>query len=596
VAVGSWKREAGAGVRGARDRARDLRALADSPFDVVVIGGGIAGACTAWDAALRGLRVALVERGDFGGATSSHSLKVAHGGIRYLQHLDVARLRESCRERSAFLRIAPHLVRPLPFLVPTRGRGLGGQTAFRAALGALGVLSADRNRGLADPDRRIPGGTVLSREELLARHPDLAELGFDGAGVFWDGQFLNPPRLVFSIVRSALEAGAAAANHCEATGLALRAGALEGVEAVDRLSGERFTIRTRLAVNAAGPYAEELLQACGVIDRPRTPLSRDLAVVVPRNLVGEAGLALQTRYRDPDALLSRGNRHLFLAPWRHATLIGVHSRIFAGAPSRLRVDEAEVQGFLDEINEARPALGLDLGDVSFVHAGLLPAGGEEGANVSFGKRSLLVDHAQTGGPAGLVTIMSVRFTMGRAVAEAAVDHALRRLGRTHAACQTAETPVHGGAIAGVARFVADAVAARPAGIHPDSARHLAESFGSTWRSVLASAGADPAQTVGGSSVLAAEIRHAVLHERAETLADVVLRRTDLGTAGWPGDAVAADCAAILAELLGWDEPRVEEEIDALRAHYPRWQLSPQAAHEAQAGEARALGLLAGSAA
>jgi glycerol-3-phosphate dehydrogenase len=574
VAVASSKLEAGArGRRGPTDRARDLRALADSCFDLVVIGAGIAGACTAWDAALRGLRVALVERGDFGGATSSHSLKVAHGGIRYLQHLDLVRLRESCRERSAFLRIAPHLVRPMPFLVPTQGRGLGGRAAFRAALFALRTLTPDRNRGVSDPDRRIPDGGILQREELLARHPDLARRGFDGAGVFWDGQFLNPPRLVFSIVRSALEAGAAAANHCEATGLAVRAGAVEGVEVVDRLSGERFTIRARLVVNAAGPYAEELLVACGVLDRPRTPLSRDMAVVVPRNLVGDAGLALQTRYRDPDAILSRGNRHLFMTPWRHATLIGVHSRIFDGEPSRLCVGEAEVQGFLDEINEARPALDLALDDVSFVHAGLLPAGGSEAdSNVSFGKRSVLVDHAQTGGPAGLVTIMSVRFTMGRAVAEAAVDHALRRLDRKPAPCQTAETSVHGGAIEGVARFVEDVVATRPSGIRADSARHLAEGFGSVWRSVLASAGADPSETVGDSPVLAAEIRHAVLHERAERLADVILRRTDLGTAGWPGDEVVEACGGILAGLLGWDARRLRAEIAAVREHYPPWQM------------------------
>jgi glycerol-3-phosphate dehydrogenase len=281
-----------------------------------------------------------------------------------------------------------------------------------------------------------------------------------------------------------------------------------------------------------------------------------------------------------------------MVPWRHATLIGVHSRIFDGPPSGLRVCEAEVQGFLDEIHEARPALGLGLGDVSFVHAGLLPAGrGEAGSNVSFGKRSVLVDHAGTGGPAGLVTIMSVRFTMGRAVAEAAVDHALRRLARKAPPCRTAETPVHGGAIEGVARFVEDAVAARPAGMRPESARHLAESFGSAWRSVLASAGADPSQTVGASPVLAAEVRHAVLHERVERLPDVILRRTDLGTAGWPGDAVVEACGAIVAELLGWDAVRLRAEIAELREHYPPWQMSRLDPREERAGEPPRPGLL-----
>jgi glycerol-3-phosphate dehydrogenase len=585
----SSKREAGAGRRGGSTRSRDLGRLADSSFDVLVIGGGIAGACTAWDAALRGLRVALVERGDFGGATSAHSLKVAHGGIRYLQHVDLVRLRQSCRERSTFLRIAPHLVRPMPFYVPTAGHGLSGKEAFRAALLALGVFTADRNRGLRDPDRRIPVGGIVSREALLERFPDLASRETSGAGVFWDGQFLNPPRLIFSIVRSALEAGARAANYCEVVGLVTDAREVRGVEVVDRFSGERFQIRARTVINAAGPFAEELLVRFGLAAGTRTPLSRDLAVVVPRDLVGGAGLALQTRHRDPDAILSRGNRHLFMVPWRHYTLIGVHSRIWNGPPSGLRVSEAEVQTFLDEIREARPGMALALDDVSFVHAGLLPAGEGEGldSNVSFGKRSVLVDHARHGGPGGLVTIMSVRLTMGRAVAEAAVDLAFRRLGVEPPRCRTAQTPVHGGGIERIASFVEEAIAARPRGIRPESARHLAESFGTAWRSVLASAaGSDPGATVGSSAVLAAEVRHAVEHELAVTLADVILRRTDLGTGEYPGDDVVEDCAVILAGMLGWDARRLRSEIDAVREAYPAWRLPrPAAAAVGRAAEA-----------
>jgi len=187
---------------------RDLSTLAAGEFDLIVVGGGICGAAVAWDAAQRGLAVALLERGDFGGGTSAESLKVVHGGIRYLQHLDVVRVRESARERAALLRIAPHLVHPLPIVVPTYGHGLCGRIPLGTAFRLLGALTAGRNRRLADPERHIPPARLVSRREALEWFPDLDARGLTGAGVFWDGQMHNPPRLVWAFVRSAARAGA----------------------------------------------------------------------------------------------------------------------------------------------------------------------------------------------------------------------------------------------------------------------------------------------------------------------------------------------------------------------------------------------------
>ena len=182
---------------------RNLVELAAREFDVVVVGGGICGAAAAWDASQRGLSVALLERGDFGGETSANSLKVVHGGIRYLQHLDVRRVRESSRERSALLRVAPHLVHPLPVVVPTFGHGLLGAEALGVAFALLNGLTADRNRGISDPARRIPAARLVSRREAATWHPELDVPGFTGAGLFWDGQLYNPPRLVWEFVRTA---------------------------------------------------------------------------------------------------------------------------------------------------------------------------------------------------------------------------------------------------------------------------------------------------------------------------------------------------------------------------------------------------------
>jgi glycerol-3-phosphate dehydrogenase len=553
---------------------RDLAALATREHDLVVIGGGIAGACVAWDAALRGLSVALLERGDFCQATSAVSLKVVHGGIRYLQHADIARVRESCRERSAFLRIAPHLVRPLPFVIPTYGHGMQGKEILWAAFRVLSAATFDRNAGIGDPEQRIPGGTLVSREEMLRRFGDLVEgRGLTGAGMFYDGQLRNPPRLVLAIVESAVRAGALAANYCEVRGL-LRDGArVRGVLARDTVTGDPLEVRARVVVNAAGPYAEEVLTAAGAQDRPRIPLSRDMAVVIGRRLVDRAALGVQTKYRDPDALLSRGNRHLFVVPWRSSTLIGVNSKVYEGDPSALRVSVPEVQGFLEEIREASPHLSLGLDDVTQVYAGLLPFGeNTPGAkDLSFGKRSILVDHEARGAP-GLISAVSVRFTTGRSVAERAIDLALVKLGKTSRACATTRTRVHGGAVESLAALEREAGARCEGRLAAEAVREVVDAHGSEYAAVATLVEARPhlAEPLGASSIPRAEVVHAVREEMALKLTDVVLRRTQLGTERHPGAEALRQCAELMGAELGWDARRIEREIDEANGAYPPW--------------------------
>ena len=240
---------------GASSRAALLAALGDQKFDVLVIGGGIGGACAAWDAALRGLKVALVERLDFCASTSAQSFRFLHGGIRYLQHLDLARLRESCHERGAFLRVAPHLTRSIPVVVPTFGYGMQSRWLLGGAFVALEALTPDRNWGLADRARAIPAPFLMSRGELLRRFPGLERSGPTGAGVFYDGQIRNPPRAVLAVLRAAVAAGAVVLNYCEASRLLLREQQVEGVQVLDLLGGERVDVRAAITINATGPYA-----------------------------------------------------------------------------------------------------------------------------------------------------------------------------------------------------------------------------------------------------------------------------------------------------------------------------------------------------
>jgi glycerol-3-phosphate dehydrogenase len=548
---------------------RNPSALSDREFDLVVVGGGICGAAILRDAVQRGLSTALIERGDFAGATSAHSLKVVHGGIRYLQHLDFARVRESSRERSALLRTAPHLVHPLPVVVPTFGHGLRGGEALAAAFLLLEALTATRNRELPDPERQVPRARLISRPQVVDWYPELDTPKLTGAGMFWDGQVFNPPRLVWELIRTAVNTGAQAVNYCELTDFIRRNGRVTGVVAHDRLAGDRFEVRARIVVNAAGPFAEQLYVRCGIRPSARIALSRDLAVVIRRRLPGGRALALQTRYRDPDAILSRGPRHLFLAPWRDVTLVGVNSAVFHGDPDRLGVTEEEVAGFLNEIREAAPHLGLTMDDIARVHAGLLPISEGElvSGNVSFGKRSHVVDNAKTDALEGLITAVTNRLTTARGVAERAVDLAFRKLGVTLPRCRTAETPLDGGHFSGFSALVAEVKRSAGDLISMEIAERLARNYGSMHDAVVPLARSSPAlaEPLGASGVLKAEIVHAIREEMAQYLSDCVFRRTDLATAGHPGEDTLSTAAELAASELGWSAERKTSELAAVRS-------------------------------
>jgi glycerol-3-phosphate dehydrogenase len=398
---------------------RDLDVLAAREHDLLIVGGGIYGAASAWDAAQRGLRVALVERDDFGAGVSWNSLKTIHGGLRYLQKADLARMRESIRERRALLRIAPALVRPLPFLVPTSGHGLAGPEALRIALAFNDLISHDRNDGLP-ATHHIPRGRMLSRDEVLGRLPGVAAHGLNGGGLWTDAQVASSERLGVAFVHAAAEAGALVANHVEALGFLKAGGRVTGIRARDVLAGEDLPIRARLVLNAAGPGVDALL-AEGGIHRAPTPLLKAWNLVFARPPVVPFAVGART-----------AGRFLFMVPWRDRSIVGT-----AYAPPETRSDEA-VAAFRDEAVRAFPWARLDDVPLALVHEGLVPGhGGPSG----LATRPRLHDHETEDGVAGLVSIQGVKYTTARAVAEKAVDLGLRRLGRPPNPCRTAVTPL-----------------------------------------------------------------------------------------------------------------------------------------------------------
>jgi glycerol-3-phosphate dehydrogenase len=523
---------------------RDLQALADRTWDVLVIGGGIHGACVVWEAALRGLTGCLVERADFGSATSANTMKIVHGGLRYLQHGDVRRMRESIGERRALLRIAPHLVHPLPVVVPTYGHGWRGREVLQAALALSDLVGADRNVGL-DEGQRIPRSRTISRRECQRLVPGVQTAGLTGAAVFHDALVENSERLLLAFLHTAAKAGAEVANYAEVT--ALRREGPAGLQAAvtDRVTGESLLIRAGTVVNASGPWLDRVLGLADPGVRVHASFARAFNVVTRPLFPHAVALATPCTPLDPGALVSRGHRLLFVVPWRGHSLVGTGYAPHEGAAGECRVTEEDVSSLLGALNQACPTLALGLPDVRLVHGGLLPAAGVDAATGEprLARQGQIVDHAGDGWP-GLISVVGVKYTTARRLAERAVDRVLQRLGRRPAPSVSARVPLHGGDPAGAA------------GAPPVVALR---SHGSAWGEVLAYLG--PGETLGDRrAVLRAEVRHAIRAEMARSLGDIVFRRTELGSAGHPGPALLGEAARAAAVEQRWSAEQERAEL------------------------------------
>jgi glycerol-3-phosphate dehydrogenase len=533
---------------------RDLDQLTSQTFDLVVVGGGIYGLTIAYDAAQRGLSVALVERDDFGSGASFNHLRTIHGGVRYLQTLDLARARESVRERRTMARIAPHAVRPLPFAVPLYRSLTKGKLAMRAGFLLDRFVAAGRNRGVS-ASHRLPAGRVTSRGNAVQRFPGLRRQGLTGAAVIYDYVTTEADRLTFSFGLAAVQHGATLANHVEAAAPLVDGKRVVGVSARDTLDGRTFDVTARLTVNATGAAVDRLLGPIGL--STGVPMLKAMNLVTKRD-AGEEALGGR----------SVSGRYLFLVPWRERALFGTWESDRVCDPSDNSVDERDVASFIAELNQAFPALDLSLADITLVHHGVVPAV-VRGDRAAPAGHERIRDHAADGYE-GLISIAGTKFTTARAVAERVTDLSISKLKKTATPSRTATTPLPGGSIRDVGLAIAEARREHDAGLPSDTIPHLIGAYGSRYRDVLELAAGRPewrTRIAADSPVIGAELVMAARSEMAITLADAVIRRTPIGALGYPGDDALERAAAIVGGELGWSAARRQDEIAAVRRVY-----------------------------
>jgi glycerol-3-phosphate dehydrogenase len=351
------------------------------------------------ESALRGQRSVLLERGEFGAATSANSLRILHGGLRYLQSLDLPRFFESVRERRWFLQTFPDLTEPLACLMPLYGRGMKRAAVLRLALAINDALSSQRNRGVRT-DRHLPSSRLCTAAEVRDACAFVEPAGLTGGALWYDARLLDSGAIVREVLSRAESAGAVALDHVEVDGLEIAAGRVAGVRALDRGANERFTLEAERVVNAAGPWAPQVLQRFG--DRVSHDLHFAVAwnLLVDRRMQRSCAVALTAPHR--------GAQTFFAYPSGDELLIGTGHAPWGGDLERIGPDEQTLAEFLSAVNAAAPALELTRSDVRHVFAGLLPTTAPGSSSLT--QRPTIIDHGARGGHRGLYTVVGIKFT------------------------------------------------------------------------------------------------------------------------------------------------------------------------------------------
>lgn len=535
-----------------RVRGERLTSL-DVPFDVIVVGGGANGCGIAWDAALRGLRVLLLEKEDFGWATSAWNSRLIHGGLKYLEKYDVRLVRESLREREWMLGAAPHLVTPLRFVLPFYARNAHPKAMLQAGLMAYDVLSYDKS---------TPRHRIHSPAETLELVPGINPDGLQGCGTYYDGQVPYAERLVVEIALAARAAGATILNHAQVRGLVVEDGCVAGVELVDTTTGTSHRAQGRCVVNAAGPWVDEVLGSLG--DRP--PLmggTKGTHLIVDPFPGAPVDSAMYY-----EALTD--GRPMMIIPWLGRYIIGATDVRFEGDLDRASMDAEELRYILHETNRVIPGAGLTAEHVLWSYTGVRPLPYQaSGPTGDITRRHIVHHHGeQAEGPVqGLFSVIGGKLTTFRALAEHVNDDVLASspLGRTARRARASTTRAARLPGAQALDYNAFTQAFLTSTILPaDVANRLLRLYGTRAAAVQALAESTPRlvePVEGVPGLIAAEVAFALRAESAVTLTDIIARRIMTGLGGQMGQESLESVGRVAAREAGWSDSQLASEVE-----------------------------------
>jgi glycerol-3-phosphate dehydrogenase len=529
-------------------------------YDVIVVGGGISGAAVAYDAASRGLKVALFEKSDFGGATSSATSKMIHGGLRYLATGEIGLVRESLRERRTMENIAPNFVYPMPILFTANKSSLKN-SKFILGIGMMlyDILSFDKKRTW-DESKKIPAHRSLSAEEVMALEPNVRKSDLAGAVVYYDCVSICPERLTLAFIKSALKYGAVAANYAKVEGFVFNEqGRVGGVKVRDLVRNKLHEVRAGYVINCGGPWADIVLgYARKTTNGERLRRSEGIHLItrklVNSHIVGSA---------------TKDGRHYFIIPWRGRSLIGTTDKEFIGNPDEYSVSRESILELLNEVNENFGNDGLlTFDDILFTYGGLRPLVEDQTRDVYESSRKYEIYDNTRDGLEGLITVEGGKYTTSRNLAEHVVDMIQGKMGRALKKPVTGSEFLAGCEIPDINQFILE-LKLRNHDFPESTIDYLGRIYGTEVNSVLgiARTGKSLADPLNDDGEMVAQVIYAIREEMALTLKDILLRRTGIGTLGNPGLKVLRKVANAAAKELGWSDARMKKEISEVKAMY-----------------------------
>jgi glycerol-3-phosphate dehydrogenase len=546
--------------------------IQDYPFDLIIIGAGINGAGIARDAAMRGLKILLLDKGDIASGTTQWATRLIHGGLRYLEYYEVSLVRESLKDREILLHIAPHLVRPLGFLVPIYDRAKHGPLMVRLGMIGYDTLSLDKS---------LDNHRMLSAEEALEREPGLNPEGLLGAAFYYDAQVEYAERIAVENAISAREHGAVVLTYSKVNRLIRDDGRVAGVEFNDILGSGTYSARAPVTVNVTGPWVDEVLgETTGGRMIGGTKGSHLVVDPFPGAPKNEA-LYVEAR---------KDGRPYFIVPWNGRYLIGTTDIRYDGDLDRVVADEDEIDYLIDETNYVIPEANLTRESVLFTYSGIRPLPFQpEGAEGSVTRSHIVYDHARGRGVGtkrsgvgegvprvnGLISIVGGKLTTYRNLSRQTVDMVYQKLGREAPESRTSKVPLPGGETQDFDAFAAQFKAT--SGLTEELAERLLKLYGVRSPDVLEMAGDDPSLRLPlgpsakvESGVIGAEVLYAFRREMAQALSDVLLRRTMVGLGPSVGLDVDEAAAQVAVQHLGWSEERARSEVEAYRGYVERY--------------------------
>jgi glycerol-3-phosphate dehydrogenase len=546
--------------------------IQDYPFDLIIIGAGINGAGIARDAAMRGLKILLLDKGDIASGTTQWATRLIHGGLRYLEYYEVSLVRESLKDREILLHIAPHLVRPLGFLVPIYDRAKHGPLMVRLGMIGYDTLSLDKS---------LDNHRMLSAEGALEREPGLNPEGLLGAAFYYDAQVEYAERIAVENAISAREHGAVVLTYSKVNRLIRDGGRVAGVEFTDVLGSGTYSARAPVTVNVTGPWVDEVLgETTGGRMIGGTKGSHLVVDPFPGAPKNEA-LYVEAR---------KDGRPYFIVPWNGRYLIGTTDIRYDGDLDRVVADEDEIDYLIDETNYVIPEANLTRESVLFTYSGIRPLPFQpEGAEGSVTRSHIVYDHARGRGVGtkrsgvgegvprvdGLISIVGGKLTTYRNLSRQTVDMVYQKLGREAPESRTSKVPLPGGETQDFAAFAAQFKAT--SGLTEELAERLLKLYGVRAPDVLEMAGDDPSLRLPlgpsakvESGIIGAEVLYSFRREMAQALSDVLLRRTMVGLGPSVGLDVDEATAQVVVQHLGWSEERARSEVEAYRGYVERY--------------------------